>query len=202
MIILLNGTSSSGKTMISKALSLISPTPFVHTGIDMIYSIMPTDYINSGARSDEGFKIVKDENDQERPVKVNFGPFGQKVRDCSPQITKLISDAGIDMIVDEVLIGDRFLTGYIQLLDHSQTYFIGVTCELETLKERELMRPERANGLAEGQYKVVHEPNRFYDLMVDTTSASPFECAKQILDFVKSNPTPTAFTKCAQRLGI
>lgn len=201
MIILLNGTSSSGKTMIAKALNLISPEPFVHIGIDMIYSIMPLDFINAGTRSAEGFKIVRDETDKERPVKVDFGPFGQQVRNCSPQIAKLLSDAGLNLIIDEVLVGDQFLEGYVKTLKHNKTYFVGVTCELEALKERELLRADRANGLAEGQYKVVHEPERFYDLMVDTTNTSPFKGARQIMDFVAKNPTPTSMKKCAERQG-
>ncbi len=197
---MLNGTSSSGKSTVAQAIKIISQKPFLHLGIDRIYSIMPPDYINSEKNSRDGFGLVVDKNDS-RPVKVVFGPYGQKVRDCSPKIANLFHEAGLDLIIDEVFEGDRFLKGYAQLFDGKQVYFVGVYCDLKTTIERELLRSNRRKGLAQNQINVVHEPNRFYDLCVDTTSTSPFDCAKTILDFIDKNPTPKSMSLLAERLN-
>lgn len=200
MIIILNGTSSSGKSTVAKAINIISPKPFIHIGIDTIYSMMPDSYINAAKNSLDGFGLVVDQNDT-RPVKVVFGPYGQRVRDCSPKMASLFDDAGLDLIIDEVLEGDRFLIDYVKLFQTKKVYFVGVFCDLKTTIERELLRPSRAKGLAQNQFQVVHEPNRFYDLEIDTTGTSPFDCAKTILDFIEKNPNPKSMSLILQRLN-
>lgn len=112
MIIILNGTSSSGKSTIAKALTGVSSKPFLHIGIDLIYSIMPEAYINKGVFADEGFKLISDGS----RVDVKFGRYGQKVRDCSASLAKVFFDKKLDVIVDEVFVEDRFLRDYAQIL--------------------------------------------------------------------------------------
>jgi chloramphenicol 3-O phosphotransferase len=202
MVIILNGTSSSGKSSIAKALKILSPEPFLHVGIDLLYAIMPPSYINSGAQAAQGFKIVTKADNPSQKVDVEFGAFGQQVRDCSPALAQIFMQANIHLIVDEVLIGDRFLRGYVETFNDSQTYFIGITCDLNVLKERELLRNNRAIGLAESQYHSVHAPERFYDLVLDSSRTSQFDCAQQVLDFIKQHPEPTALKKCAARMGM
>lgn len=200
MIIMLNGTSSSGKSTVAKAINIISPKPFLHTGIDTIYSMMPDSYINSAKNSLDGFGLVVDQSDN-RPIKVVFGPYGQRVRDCSPKMVATFENAGLDLIIDEVFEGDRFLIDYVKAFQGKLVYFVGVFCDLKTTIERELLRPSRAKGLAQNQFKVVHEPNRFYDLEIDTTKISPFDCAKNILDFIEKNPNPKSMSLILQRLN-
>jgi chloramphenicol 3-O phosphotransferase len=114
----------------------------------------------------------------------------------------VFEQAKVNVIVDEVLIGDRFLSGYVKTLQNTQTYFVGVTCALEALEERELLRNNRAVGLAASQFHLVHAPERFYDLILDTTSTSPFLCAQRLLDFTNTHPQPTSIQKCAERMGL
>jgi chloramphenicol 3-O phosphotransferase len=50
---------------------------------------------------------------------------------------------------------------------------------LEVLEAREHQRGDRAIGLARWQYGRVHKDMR-YDLTVDTSTATPAECAERI----------------------
>jgi|GEM_PF-5487429 len=108
-------------------------------------------------------------------------------------------DAGslycLDLIIDEVLFGEQILRTYINALKSHKVYFIGVFCDLQTLLEREILRRDRAIGLANGQMDRVHAGIRDYDLKVDATTTSSFSIAKDILAFIDKTPAPEGFQK-------
>ncbi|WP_394355840.1 phosphotransferase-like protein [Candidatus Trichorickettsia mobilis] len=79
------------------------------------------------------------------------------------------------------------------VLHNHVVYFVGVFCDLATMQMREILRCDRAIGLANDQIDRVHVGLREYDLNVDTSTASPFETATQILTFVESTHTPQGF---------
>jgi chloramphenicol 3-O phosphotransferase len=200
MIIILNGTSSSGKSTIVQALNLLSIKPFLHLGIDKIYSFLPPSYINTGINASQGFGLVYNPGDKQFPVTVKFGPYGTQVRLCSAAMVTAFAQQDLDVVVDEVLLGDQFLIDYAAGLTNYTVYFIGINCELSVLRERELLRQNRAVGLAESQLTTIHAPERFYDLILDSTSTSPFANAQKILDFITNNPDPQGFKRCSKRL--
>lgn len=64
------------------------------------------------------------------------------------------------------------------------------------MQEREIIRRDRWIGLANGQFDRAHKTNLIhYDLQINTTNILPFVAARQILQFVTSNPHPTNFKK-------
>lgn len=198
MIIILNGASSSGKSTIAEALNILSPKPFLHLGIDLLYKIMPASYINQGRLANKGFLLTN----TDAGATVKFGAYGQQVRDCSAEMAKVFTDAGLNILIDEVLLGDRFLKAYVAHFKEAQAYLIGINCSLKTLQERELLRGNRAIGLAASQFRQVHKPNRFYDLELDSETSSPFENAKKILAFIANSPKPQGLKLCAKRMGM
>ena len=74
--------------------------------------------------------------------------------------------------------------------------------DLKTLEEREILRGNRGQGLARMQMKIVPTLDWPYDLTVDTTKASPFETATQVMEFVKNNPDPQSFQILRKRWGL
>ena len=125
---------------------------------------------------------------------IESGSFGNAVTDSIPKVVQSLAGDAHNLIVDEVLRTDKELEGYVRALASYKVYFIGVKCDVKEMQEREILRGDRALGLARNQTASVHGLSRAYDLMVDTTTKSAFVCAEEILGFIKHNPNPTGFS--------
>jgi chloramphenicol 3-O phosphotransferase len=124
---------------------------------------------------------------------IEGGSFGNAVTQSIPKVVQSLAGDGHNLIVDEVLRTDKELEGYGRALAFHTVYFVGVMCELKEMQEREVLRGDRALGLARDQIKSVHGLSLPYDLTVDTTTKSAFFCAEEILRFIKHKPNPRAF---------
>lgn len=194
MIIFLNGCSSSGKTTIAKAIQHLSDKPWLLIGIDSFFQMMPSKYVGFGEKAQEGYRFVLEQDSQGPIMHIESGPVGKTVTNSIPKVVRTLADDGHNIIIDEVLFSDEELENYVQNLEGHKVYFIGVICNLTTMIEREILRDDRALGLARDQYTHVHKRKRPYDFIVDTTHTSAFKCAQYILKFMKANQTPQAFT--------
>ena len=193
MIIFLNGCSSSGKTTIAKALQQLSDKPWLHLGIDTFFQMMPAKYVGFGEKANLGFHFIP-ESDEEGPLmRIETGSFGKAVSQSCPKVVKVLANDGHHLIVDEVLFDDSELGRYVEALDGHTVYFIGILCDLKTMQERELLRGNRALGLGRDQISRVHGLSRGYDFTIDTTKSTPFECAQQILDYIRKTLEPKGF---------
>jgi chloramphenicol 3-O phosphotransferase len=65
-------------------------------------------------------------------------------------------------------------------LEDLDVLWVGVRCAPEVAAAREAARGDRVAGMAAAQASAVHE-GVAYDLVVDTSQASPGECAQAIL---------------------
>lgn len=202
MIIFLNGCSSSGKSSMAKALQHLSLKPLLTLGIDSFIGMMPSKYWGSEEKASEGFKLVTSKTENKKIVEIKTGPFAEDILHSMPKVIKLLAEEGYDIIIDEVLFGDKILQHYVENLVNHKVYFIGVVCSLETIEEREILRGNRPVGMARGQINVVHLEPRYYDLSVDTTNNSVFNVAWDILDFIDNNPSPQGFKKLQEEFNI
>ena len=55
-IILLNGASSAGKTSIARELQRVLPEPYLRTGIDDFFRMLPPRYLGTESPADQGFR--------------------------------------------------------------------------------------------------------------------------------------------------
>ncbi|WP_240417783.1 chloramphenicol phosphotransferase CPT family protein [Paenibacillus periandrae] len=181
-VIFLNGTSSAGKTSISKELIQLLDEDFIYLSVDnaiagvndMLMSMFG-DHI-----SREEIETIEREEMIENPVISLFHHY-----------IMAFSRVGKNMIVDHVLIEPSWLEECVQLLHNTQAFFIGVHCPLDELERREQERGDRPIGLAKAQIDIVHQHHR-YDLEVDTHDNSIRKCAIMIKEFILANQ-PRAF---------
>ncbi len=166
-IILINGTSSSGKTSIVHALQDNLPEPYLEAGIDKFIFMMPERYL-------------------ERPLWDDIlgladkaGAAGHSLVRGMHRAIRALALAGTNVIVDHVLVEEAWARDCVDCFADLPAYLIGIQCPLEVLEERERSRRNRTLGQAKVQYPVIH---RYccYDLEVDTSHLSPVECAQQI----------------------
>jgi len=170
-VILLNGTSSSGKSSIAAELLTVLDGAWFHLGID-------------------GFHRVRSRRDWSEE---EFLPIFQRtVLGFHRAVAGMVA-AGNDVVMDYVL-GERWrLADCLSVFSEHQVLFVGVRCSLPELQRRERDRGNRTIGRAEVQFPLVHQ-HGVYDVEVDTEQHTPAECAAQIRDRLHEGP-PTAFAQ-------
>ena len=172
-VIFLNGCTSSGKSSIAKSLQQILAQPYLLTGIDDAFAMLPDRMHNHK----DGFYFDRDEAGL---VRLNFGTFGLATLNAHQAAAAALAKSGVNLILDEVLLSADLLANWHQVFEGAEVFWVGVHCDLEELERREIARGDRVHGQARGQFNLVHQHAR-YDLEVDTTSTPPNECAAQIL---------------------
>ncbi|MBL8026165.1 MAG: AAA family ATPase [Fibrobacteres bacterium] len=161
-IILLNGTSSSGKTTIANAISKVIPSYFR-------FSIDDFDYVIEKMEDRSNGKLIP----------INTEIFFHRT-------IKMFSNYGVNTIIDHVLLDEDVKKDFYQTLSSYPLICIGVICPLEVLIAREIKRGDRIIGLAEEQYENVHK-NMEYDLEINTNDAPVNECVVKIIDIMKQS---------------
>ena len=202
MIIFLNGASSSGKTSIARALQASWHGPLLHLGIDTVLGLLPAAYVGMGTRAHEGFEFYHDADARGPVVRIRSGPVGRKLAESFARVVALLAADGHDLVVDYVILDTQDLVPYLRELRPFPVCFVGVRCDLGALEARELARGDRLPNLARPQQSAVHDGPRHYDLAVDTTTRSPFDVARAIVEFVLQHPRPAGFDRLRSELGV
>jgi chloramphenicol 3-O phosphotransferase len=173
-IVLLNGVGSAGKSAIARALQRMTAEPFLHVQMDAFLEMMPERLQDHP----EGFAFETVHEDGKPVVVIRSGPFGTQVMRGMRRAIAALAAEGNNLIVDDVMLaGER--AEYVALLADFTVSWIGVFAPLDVLEARERQRGDRLIGLARWQYDRVHAGMR-YDLEVDTSTATPLECARLI----------------------
>jgi len=196
-IIFLNGTSSSGKTAISKALQEIMDDYYIHTGLDHYLERLPEkmNVLSDGENppSADGFLWVVP-GDDKRVSEIRIGPVGFRVIKGMYHAAAALALTGNDLIMDDVIFDPKVLKEAVSALHTFNGFFVGVRCPLEVAEQRERARGDRMLGLVKSDYDLVHA-HGIYDLEVDTSILSPMECAIQIKNRFLNGTEPDAFRK-------
>ena len=193
-IILLNGTSSVGKTTLARAIQDVSPTPVQHISLDQFRDGMPGRYRGMNSRSDEpgsrGLNVVPVDG----VTRLRFGDIGRLTLRGMRRAAAAFAATGIDVVVDDLLLEPDFLRDYLEVFTGFEVTFTGVHCDLEILGAREQARPGRFPGTAAAHFEQVHEGCE-YDIEVDTGQLTPKECAKRVLAASRDCRSPSAFER-------
>jgi chloramphenicol 3-O phosphotransferase len=173
-IILLNGVGSVGKSSIAKALQTITTETFLHVSMDAFMDMMPA----ASFEHSDGVTFETIQADGKPSVIIHTGPVATRVFRGMRHAVAAMAAQGNNMILDEVLLGEE-KREYPALLVPFEVHMVGVFAPLEVLEAREREPGDRMIGLARWQYERVHR-DMTYDLEIDTSSATPMECAELI----------------------
>lgn len=169
-VVLLNGTSSSGKSSIARELVGVLDATWFHLPVDAFHAM----------RNNHPLA----ETDIQAEIDRTCKGFHRAVAGMAA--------GGNNVVVDYPLSRRWRLLDLLDLLVPERTVLVGVRCALPELERRELARGDRQPGLAASQYDHVHAHGP-HDLDVHTDHADPRECALRIRDFLPTRPRPTAF---------
>jgi chloramphenicol 3-O phosphotransferase len=182
-VIVLNGTSSAGKSTLAEVLQArfaAAGEPWIVIGVDDLFVKLPRDWItigaHVGAHGDEGIVFARVDGEIERRI----GPVGTRVLAAYRGTVAAVARSGVDVIVDEVLLCEEDWHGWQADLAGLAVRWVRVDCALDVVETRERERGDRLVGLARSQYDVVHRHPR-YDARVDTATTGPEAAAAAIL---------------------
>ncbi len=201
-VILLNGSSSSGKTTLAVKLQQILTEPFQHISLDQFRDGMPIRYrgLNSPAGSPgaSGINIVPDLSQGEPVTHIEFGAYGEQLLKGMRRAIRTLSDNGINVIVDDLLFKPAYLQDYVAVLDPHKTWFVGLHCAVEQVNKREQSRLGRFPGTAVAHMQQVHDHGAQYDLELDTGQLDPRSAAESIMACLAQ--PPQAFLRIRQAI--
>ncbi len=175
-VIFLNGTSSSGKTTLAKAFQKAWNDPSLYASVDAFIFML-------------GAHTLADD-----PVRRGILP---RLLSAFHRSLPVLADCGLPVIIDHVLESKDWLAECAEALKERQVYFVGVRCPLSILEEREKARGDRQIGFARWQFERVHRYGA-YDLEIDTARTRPEQAANELIGWLRSGGTPTAFDRIRQ----
>lgn len=158
-VLILNGTSSAGKTTLARALQAILPEAYLLCSLDAFWNMTP---MGIPANSD------------------NFPALKQGMA----RSARALAETGHNVIIDVIFRDEADNAMFSRELDGIDTLRIKVFCPLEELIRREAHRGDRRRGLAQSQFDSAHQ-DIVYDMEVDTSTADTEACAAVISDFLK-----------------
>ncbi|MEJ7582801.1 MAG: AAA family ATPase [Acidimicrobiales bacterium] len=180
-LIVLNGTTSSGKTTLAVEMQRQLGEEgrcWVVFGIDDFRAAAPTlgGVLRSGAHAAEGLMAVRCGDG----VVLRTGSIGRAVLGVYRQTIASLVRNGLNVIVDEVVLDEAAWAGWETELRDLDPLWVRVDCPTEVCEQRERARGDRLLGLARTQAGTVHRYPT-YHVAVDTSTAAPIELAQAVI---------------------
>ena len=192
-IILLNGTSNSGKSTVAKALQQLMPEPWLHVQMDSFIDMLPSRYIGTDEAASEGFHFVKTTDDKGQLYAIKTGAVGERLIDGMRQSIGALADAGNDIILDEVLYGHQGFLDYSRYLLGHKVFVVKVSCPLHVAEAREKKRQDRITPHVRSQFEVVN--TEFFDFELDTSNTVADVLAQRLKNAVEAAVSPIALVQ-------
>lgn len=167
-IVVLNGTSSSGKTTLARAFQESAPSLFLNFSIDSVLYALPPSVIErmiAGAPNPN----------------VGFDDLVAGYYAC----VRELAAHGYDLIIDNAITSRVHAEQLVRAVDGHSVLMVLVSCPEDILRERERARGDRRPGLASKQ---IGDIARWleYDLKIDTSLVSPEAGARRILEMLRT----------------
>lgn len=169
-LILLNGTSSSGKTSIARAFQQLAPRRFLNFSIDSILSTLPPRDLDAITRGDELADLR----------------IPELVRAFYACVRTLL-DRGHDLVIDHALTARYHSELLVEATAGHDVLLVGIDCPLDVLRERERQRGDRRLGMAELQQRTIQTWLE-YDLRLDSAALPAEAAAARIVEALESAP--------------
>jgi chloramphenicol 3-O phosphotransferase len=189
-VIVLNGTSSAGKSTLSRALQARLGGPWLGVGIDTVVFALPTAYLNPPLWA-EVFRYVPAEAGSAAPFRIETGELGHRLVEGMHGMVASLAEAGLSVVVDHVLLEAAWLPDLRTRLAGTQVLVVGVRCPLDVVVAREAARKDRTVGQAAAQFDVVHRAGG-YDVEVDTSLLTAEEAADIVVEALGASSASAA----------
>jgi chloramphenicol 3-O phosphotransferase len=160
-VVLLTGTSLSGKTSLAQAVQEMAAIPFLHVEADRALPHLPN-----------GHPLWNADSENRRRAVV---AFHRSIRVWASEGFNVIVDGSLPY--EDVELRDRCLA----LFEEFRICVVGVVCRVDALPQRERARNHPFPGWAAHQARDVNSGLNL-DAQVDTSAGDPSTCARSLLE--------------------
>jgi chloramphenicol 3-O phosphotransferase len=189
-VLVLNGTSSSGKTSLGRALQERWAGPLLDAGLDRHLEMLPRRYLGAAWPEVYAYAYTADGS----IASVTVGPVGEQLHRAMHRSVAALARSGVDVVVDHVLLERRWAVDLAQVLEGVPAALVGVRCPVDVLAARERARADRTVGQSVAQHQAVHSHGA-YDVEVDTSVLTADEAAERVVAWLAGGPGPTALAR-------
>ena len=198
-IILLNGSSSAGKTTIARMMQQLYREPWQHIALDQFRDGMSGRFrgLNSppGDSGARGLNVVPVERDGEPVTEIRFGDVGRRVLRGMRRSIAAFAREGNHVIVDDLMFEESFLLDYLDVLRGLDVTFAGIRCDLKVVNVREATRPRRFPGR---RHPISIRFTRTASTTWRSTQRTPLPGSARSGSCGRPNGPPTLSTRCAR----
>lgn len=195
-IILLHGTSSTGKTSTARTLQQLFPLPLVYFSLDgwITQGLSPRFYepaksiaeIKKDPEVKQGTHFLLP-NTAENPMPwpmVGSGKVADDAIEVMYQAVLNYYQRGYWVILDHVFIKPLWRDEFLEATTNCRRFLVKMTCSDDILAAREKARGDRMANVYLSLAQVIHQ-GIDYDFTINTGIISPTQSAEQILNFPK-----------------
>jgi chloramphenicol 3-O phosphotransferase len=190
-ILVLNGTSSAGKSTLARILQDRWTGPLLDAGLDRHLAMLPRRYL--GAAWPEVYRYRY--HDDGTIAEIGMGPVGDRLYRGMHRAVAALARSGTDVVADHVLLDRSSAVDLARAVAGLPAVLVGVRLEEPHLSERERSRGDRTLGQAAAQLAAVHAHGP-YDVEVDTARLTPDDAAEVILSWL-ADGRPSALERIA-----
>lgn len=188
-VVILNGTSSAGKSTISQKFCEVRAALgdlWLPVAIDDFNLKLPEQWFSAGdfkgQFSQDGVRFEPAAGG----LQVRVGEVGRRFYGAYHRSVEAIARAGFNVIVDEVAFDEATIADWSVALRDLRVAWVAVRCDPAVAQARELARGDRLPGLALGLSAVVHR-YASYDLELDTSELSPDEACSRLTELLTAH---------------
>ncbi len=179
--LVLNGTSSAGKTsIVNILLEKIKGSDIFALSIDTFVDMLPQRFVGKANEASRGFQFYPENG----ALNIRVGDLGNLIIKQMHKVAKDLLLSGSSVVLDHVVLTESWArTLYDLRKTGANIIYVLITGDIHKLEKREKARSNRFIGLAKG-LKHVEGKIENYDLVIDTTLHSPNKAAKMILEYL------------------
>lgn len=217
-LVIITGTTGSGKTTTAKTFTEQAPDLWLHFGVDtMLGTLVPRKFVDGGPRGEEGIHMAPDDPaDPDGPAHLSFGRHGAGLIDTYHRMVRCAVENGQKVIIDHVLTSSPpILQDCIARLKDLPVLLValrppqdmlaqriaGRIAEVEKVLGKEHAARNNAGTRRASEY-IAREifSHDCFDLVLDTGALSPVEAAQAILARLESGPPGDALKRLSERI--
>ncbi len=199
-LVILNGTSSAGKTTLGRAVQDLDEAPWILTGVDHYWSRLPRRYLDDEAGNPDGFRSIYDgEGEARRTVGFVVGPTFRRLMYGLHRAVAALVGSGNHVLVDYLPFDDDLARVAVSVWADLGSMLVAVRPPLAVAERWERERGDRDLGQARVMFEQAYAFGRF-DLTIDPSTTSPREGAERLLAHLRAGEPATALTSLRERM--
>lgn len=206
-LILVNGSSSAGKSSTCEAFQNLSPNLYVHLGIAEFWRSIPSKQLQITQATPEFYQTNTYYQEGKPYFRITPGPVLDKVMCASYQAIATYLEAGFDVISDQLFWKPEWFQRALVAFHPYSVYFVGLFVSDEEGARREQQRSQKDPANIAYEHRspgwnrcsaLVTHAHMIYDIEIDNTHLTIEETAQKLLQAVRASKNPSAFKKLHQ----